>query len=237
MLRTTLVSLFCQNRTFSLRLTSKIAQLVEKLAGNIAKKHSDTTTQSDIALTDLAELSMVEHDLEQCRQSLYSERTAVAAAINILNGEPGFYMGDHSLVRHAEDLLTKITVVKVVDSDLSVLDLSEEIQLLTELAAELDDVATVANNRIERAVEETQKARGLAVCRCKDVSAAIQNLPSEKPLPQTGDWLKVDPQNTKTIVNKCRLAATADRASWGEKRKKIVKQIADKSLATLKENN
>jgi hypothetical protein len=237
MLRTTLVSLFCQNRTFTPRLTSKIALHVEELACNIAKKHSDTTTQSDIALTDLAELRNVEHDLEQCRQSLNAERTAVTAAINILNGEPVFYMGDHPLVRHAEDLSTQTTAVKVVDSCLSVLDLSEEIQLLTELAAELDDAATVANNRIERAIEGTRKARGLAVCRCKDVSAAIQNFPSVNPLPQTGDWLKVDPQNTKTIVNKCRLAAKADRASWGEKRKKIVKQIADKSLANLKENN
>lgn len=237
MLRTTLVSLFCQNRTFSPRLTSKIAQHVEKLAGNIGKKHSDTTTHSEIALTDLAELSMVEHDLEQCRQSLNAERTAVAAAINVLNGEPVFYMGDHPLVRHAENLITQISAVKMVDSDLSVLDLGEEIQLLTELAAELDDAATVANNWIERATEETRKARGLAVCRCKDVSAAMQNLPSENPLPTHGDWVKVDPRNVKTIVNKCRLAATADRASWGEKRKKIVKQIADKSLATLKENN
>ena len=122
MLRKPLVGLFCQNRTFSPRLTSKIAQHVEKLAGNIAKKHSDTTTQSDIALTDLAELHNVEHDLEQCRQSLNAERTAVTAAINILNGEPGFYMGDHPLVRHAEDLVTQTTAVRMVDSDLSVLD-------------------------------------------------------------------------------------------------------------------
>jgi hypothetical protein len=237
MLRQPLIALNSQTRTFSPRLTSKIAQLVEKLAGNIAKKHSDTTTTSDLALTDLMELSTVEHDLEQGRQSLAEERTAVAAAINILNGEPVFYMGDHPLVRHTENLITQISAVKIVDSDLSVLDLSEEIQILTELAAELDDAATVANNRIERATEETRKARGLAVCRCKDVSAAIRNLPSENPLPTHGDWAKIDPRNAKTIVNKCRLAAKADRASWGEKRKKIVKQIADKSLATLKENN
>lgn len=237
MLREPLVGLHCQTRTFSPRLTSILAQAVEKFAGKIAKKHSDSTTQSDQAITDLQELRNVESDLEQSRQTLTDERKAVSAAIGILTGEDVAYYGDHQLVRHAENLITQSMAVKMVDADLSAVDHDGEIGLLTQLQAELNDALTTANNRIDKAFRATRTARGHAVCRCSNVRAAIQNLPGQIPLPSHREWNKVDPSDAKTLVNRCRLAVKDDQLSFKVKRKKLNKEIASKQLATLKMNN
>jgi hypothetical protein len=235
MIRLALIPFQSQVRTFSPRLTSRLANIIEKESGSIAKKHTDITTQSDLALADLNELRHVEADLELCRQVLSAEREAVKTAISILNGEPTFYCGQHPLVAHAENLITQITTVKMVDSDLSVLELSDEIQFLTELEAELNEASTTANNRVIRAIDETRKARGLALCRVKDPVLALKTLPEVNPLPQTGDWLKVDSLDSKTIVNRCRLAAKADQGTRAEKRAKAVIKVKDQSMTSLLE--
>lgn len=176
MIPLTKIELFSQTRTVTPALSKRISHNVRHDAGQISKKHRDTNTFDDDAYSDIKSLAAAISDIAASKSALAAEYDAVGAAIAVLHGETLDDAPSHELVKSAYLLVAKSAALNSVDSTLSVTDHRDEIEELEALKSELAEDLATASERAPKAVAAAKQAIGLAMCRTREVGAALEHL-------------------------------------------------------------